>query len=65
MENTLLFTEKQLSRKARNDEIAASFKKLRKKNPDISNERIFAEIAKNYPISSASVRVICYKRGLC
>lgn len=59
----LLFTEKQLSRMERDKEIINSFKNLRKKNPSISAERIFATIAENYNIGSAAVRRVCVKAG--
>ena len=60
----VLYTEKQLSRMERNKEIVASFKTLRKKNPDISPERIFTTIAQNYNISSCAIRQICTKNGV-
>ena len=60
-----LYTEKQLAKKERNDAIAYSFKSLRKKFPDSSLERIFTEIAKDYPITTAAIRLVCKARGLC
>ena len=59
----VLFTEKQLSRMERNKEIIASYKTLRKKNPDISPQRIFVTIAENYDITPAAIRQICQRSG--
>ena len=58
-------TEKQLSRMERNNEIGAMFKTLRKKYPGSSLERLFTEIAKDYQLTTAAIRNICQKRGLC
>ena len=60
----VLFTEKQLTRMERNKEIINSYKVLRKKNPDISAERIFATIAENYNITACAIRHICVKSGV-
>lgn len=60
----VLFTEKQLSRMERNKEIIASFKSLRKRNPDISPQRLFATIAEDYDISAAAIRQICQRSGV-
>lgn len=60
----VLFTEKQITRAERNKGILGEFKSLRKKNPDISLERIFSTIAQNYDISSAAVRMVCKRAGV-
>ena len=62
--DNILFTEKQLSRMERNKEIISSFKALRKKNPDISPQRLFATIAEDYSISAAAIRQICRRGGV-
>ena len=60
-----LYTEKQLSRLERDREIAATFKALRKKFPSSKLERFFVEIAKDYGVTSAAIRAICKKQGVC
>ena len=60
----VLFTEKQLSRMERDKEIINSYKSLRKKNPTISAERIFATIAENYSVGPAAIRRVCVKAGI-
>lgn len=58
------FTENQAARNKRNDEIEAKFKRLRKQYKDITNQRIFATIAKDYGVTPGAIRVVCIKRGL-
>lgn len=60
----VLYTDAQLSRMKRNKEIIASFKALRRANPDASPERIFATIAQNYELGSAAIRQICRRSGV-
>ena len=60
-----LYTEKRMSRNERNKAIAKAFSTLKKKYPDSKLERIFVEIAKDYGITSASIRAICKKSGVC
>lgn len=63
MTEKVVFTEKQLSRMERNKDIINAYKALRKKNPEISPERIFATIAADYNIGTAAIRQICVKSG--
>ena len=60
-----LYTEKQLAKKERNDAIVAAFISLRADYPDSSLERIFTEIAKDYPLTTAAIRNVCKERGVC
>lgn len=58
-------TDKQFARSKRNRDIVSKFNSLRKKHPDISIERIFQEIAKDYTITSGAIRVVCKRAGVC
>lgn len=60
----IVYKEKTRERMARNDRITEAYKQLRKENPDVSAERIFATIALDYNISSAAIRAICAKTGV-
>lgn len=60
-----LYTEERTSRNERNKAIGSAFKSLIKKYPDSKLERIFVEIAKDYGLTSASIRHICKQQGLC
>ena len=60
----ILLTERQISRAERNKAIIASFKELRKKNPDVSPQRIFATIAEGYDLGAAAIRQICKRSGV-
>ena len=64
----VLYAKKNLSgiqRIERNDELVAAFKELREKYPTSSLEGIFAEIAKKSDLTTAAIRAICKKRGVC
>ena len=60
-----LMTEKAAMRLERNNEIIAKFGILREQYPDVSLERIFAEISKDYPITNAAIRAICKQNNVC
>lgn len=60
-----LQTQKQTDRTARNKAILAKFKTFRSKYPDVSLERIFVEISKDYNITSGAIRAVCKGAGLC
>ena len=58
------YTKKGLARMKRNKEIVASYQDLSARNPDVKPERIFAGIADEFKMTSASVRNICKKEGV-
>lgn len=58
-------TEKAAMRLKRNHNIVNRFGELREQYPDVSLERIFAEISKDYPLSNAAIRVICKRAEVC
>ena len=60
-----LMTEKAAERLVRNESILKKFVELRTEYPDVSLERIFAEITKDYPMSTAAIRAICKQNNLC
>jgi len=58
-------TFKQLARRERDMDIVSKYTSLREEYPDLKSQRLFEEIANNYPISTAAIRAICVKHGVC
>lgn len=64
----VLYTKRGLSgidRIERDKAIVAAFKALRKKYPTSSLEGIFLEIKKESDLTTAAIRAICKKQGVC
>ena len=58
-------TLKSQIRRERDNDIVSKFTSLREEYPDVKSQRIFEEIANGYPISTAAIRAICVKNGVC
>lgn len=64
----VLYTKKGLTsieRIERDRAIVTAFKAFRKKYPTSSLEGIFIEIAKDSDLTTAAIRAICKKQGVC
>lgn len=61
----LHLTAKQEARQARDKDILTKYRLFRDKFPEASDERIFAEISKDYKLTNAAIRAICKRNSLC
>lgn len=60
-----LKTEKQALREKRNQDIAERYRRLRIAYPNVSQARIFADIAKDYSVGAPQIRLVCKSMGVC